>query len=54
MSGSGSVRFSDLFVDTFKAHGFAFCYEHYVQKHGMPEWEYEFWCRYAVCLNWIH
>lgn len=42
MSGSGSVRFSDLFADTVKTHGVLWAAEYYA-KRGMKEWEFRFW-----------
>jgi hypothetical protein len=43
MSGSQNIRFSDLFADTVNTHGLRFARKHYVIKHGMQEWEFQFW-----------
>ena len=48
MNGTQSVRFSDLFADTVKTHGLAFAQAHYVQKHGMPQWEFRLWARFTL------
>jgi len=43
MNGKGNVRFSELFADTVSTHGLMFARKHYVTKHSMQEWEFQFW-----------
>lgn len=43
MSGSGLVRFSDLFADTARTHGIEWAYNYYCNRHNMPYWEFRFW-----------
>lgn len=45
MSGSGDVRFSELFADTVKTHGVVWAFRYYVGKHNMTVWEFSFWFR---------
>lgn len=47
MSGSGNIRFSELFADTVKKHGMGWARDFYCWTHGMAEWEFNFWV-YAV------
>lgn len=43
MKGSLTVPFSELFRDTVANHGIGWAYGYYVSKHGMPNWEFDFW-----------
>lgn len=43
MKGSLSVPFSTLFADTVACHGVAWAYGYYVEKRGMPGWEFMHW-----------
>lgn len=49
MRGTPTVPFSELFKDTVLRFGVCFAYAHYVCKHGMAEWEFDFWER--ACLR---
>lgn len=42
MTGSPTVRFSDLFADTVATHGVAWAHRHYIRR-GMPAWEFGVW-----------
>ena len=44
MNGADSVRFSDLFLDTVRAHGLAWAWKHYSRK-GMTRREFRIWAR---------
>ena len=42
MNGTQTVKFSELFADTVRAHGLQWAHLHYTSK-GMKEWEFRFW-----------
>ena len=42
-AGFGDIRFSELFADNRNTHGFWFCWELYVVKGKMAEWEFWVW-----------
>ena len=43
MKGSLTIPFSELFRDTISTHGVVWAWLYYVRKHGMSEWEFNFW-----------
>ena len=43
MRGTPSITFSELFADTIRTHGETWAFCHYVIKHKMAEWEFNFW-----------
>lgn len=43
MQGKGSIRFIELFRDTFLTHGYSWSVWHYQVENGMPAWEFDFW-----------
>ena len=43
MSGSSDVRFSELFEYTCRNFGILWAFKYYTKKHGMSEWEFDFW-----------
>ncbi len=46
MKGSLTIPFSELFRDTINMHGVCWAWAYYVRRHGMSEWEFDFWERY--------
>lgn len=44
MSGLGNIRFTDLLRDNLATHGYLWTIDYYL-RHGMPQWELEFWLR---------
>lgn len=46
MNGKGDVRFSDMFRETIRTHGFSYAHKHYVVRGKMSVWEWLFWCRH--------
>lgn len=44
MNGKGNIRFTELFIDTCKAHGVAWAHAYYL-KHGMSTMEFGIWLR---------
>lgn len=52
MTGSGSVRFSELFADTLQCFGCLDAKHYYCEKHGMQEWEFWFWYDRAINAEW--
>ena len=52
MRGSIQVHFSELFTDTVREHGVVWAMDYYMGKHGMTDWEFSFWCKSCLNLEW--
>ena len=42
-AGSGNVRFSELFNDNMRVHGWGFCFKLYCVKGKMAREEFDIW-----------